>query len=73
MSTANTQTLDEFNADCAQKARELHDAMHAAGHPVTPEEAKFLLVAGWAATGELVGVDTTPLNSTLQRLAAECS
>lgn len=67
-----TETLKQFNVRMADQARELHDRMHAAGHPVTPEEAKFLMVAGWAALGESVGVDTTALDGTLRRLAAEC-
>lgn len=72
MSNAHrTETLDEFNARCAESVRRLHDDLAAAGHAVTPEEAKFLWVAGQAALAETLGLDSSPLNGTLRRLAAD--
>ncbi len=50
-----TVTLAEFNEKVARDVEALHDAMHAAGHPVTPTEAKALWCIGWAAIADLVG------------------
>lgn len=68
----NSQTLEEFNADVAERVRTLWQTLNDAGFDVTPEEAKFLWVAGQAALGESVGVDTSALTPTLRRLAEDC-
>jgi hypothetical protein len=47
-------TLAEFNAKVATEVKGLHDALHAAGHPVTPTEAKALWCVGWAAVAKMV-------------------
>lgn len=47
--------LAEFNTKVASDVEALHDHLHAAGHPVTPTEAKALWCIGWAAMADLVG------------------
>lgn len=47
-------SLSEFNAKVATEVKGLHDHLHAAGHPVTPTEAKALWCLGWAAIAKTV-------------------
>jgi hypothetical protein len=61
-----THDLDTTAREGAQR---LHAAMAKAGHPVTPEEATFLWAVGLAATGETLGLDSSPMNPTLDKLA----
>ena len=66
-------TLAEFNAKVATEVKGLHDALHAAGHPVTPTEAKALWCIGWAAIADLVGHEDgkAMLTEKAHELAAE--
>ncbi len=52
--TLPKMTLAEFNADVARQVKDLHDRMHAAGHPVTVTEAKALFCLGYAALAKMV-------------------
>lgn len=52
---AAKETLTEFNERVARDVKALHDRLHEAGFPVSPEEAKFWFCVGWAATADLVG------------------
>lgn len=65
------QTIEEFNNECGRDVKALHDAMHAAGYPLTPAEAKFVWVCGWAAMAEMVDLDPAPLLATARKLSRD--
>jgi hypothetical protein len=68
---STNDTTDDLNAYAAGQVRKLHDALAAAGHPVTPAEAKVIWLAGMAATCEVLELDGTPFVETARRVAAD--